>query len=228
VVEGEQLLVEAIRGQWTVLDVFVDPDREVSVDLSRLVVHELKAGVLERVATTESPQAVIAVVRRKEWSVQALRGWILVLDRLADPGNVGTLIRSAEAFGACAVACVVGTAEPFSPKAIRASAGAIFHLPVLTNTTLDALRDRGFRLFGTTSHGDPRTTSLEGADFDGDVAVVLGNEAHGMESDAPVDEWLSIPHVGRSESLNVAMAGTVVSYVVASRRGGGGGRTSVS
>jgi TrmH family RNA methyltransferase len=228
VVEGEQLLVEAIRGEWTVLDVFVDPDREVSIDLSRLMVHELKAGVLERVATTESPQAVIAVVKRKEWSVQALHGWILALDRLADPGNVGTLIRSAEAFGACAVACVAGTAEPFSPKAIRASAGAIFHLPVLTNTTLDALRDRGFRLFGTTSHGDPRTTSLEGANFDGDVAVVLGNEAHGMESDTPVDEWLSIPHVGRSESLNVAMAGTVVSYVVASRRGGGGGRTSVS
>jgi TrmH family RNA methyltransferase len=228
VVEGEQLLSEAIRAQWSVGEVFVDPDRGVSLDLAGLEVHELKSGVLERVATTETPQAVIAVIERREWAATPLHGWLLVLDRLADPGNVGTLIRSAEAFGACAVVCTVGTAEAFSPKAIRASAGAIFHVPVLSHTSLESLRDRGFRLIGTTSHGDPRTTSVDAASFNGDIAVVLGNEAHGMDAHAPVDAWVSIPHVGRSESLNVAMAGTVMSYVVSSRRGHGDGRTSVS
>ena len=227
-VEGEQLLSEAIRAQWSVGEVFVDPDRSVSLDLTKLEVHELKPGVLERVATTETPQAVIAVIERREWASTPLHGWVLVLDRLADPGNVGTLIRSAEAFGACAVVCTEGTAEAFSPKAIRASAGAVFHVPVMSHTTLESLRDRGFRLIGTTSHGDPRTTSIEVASFDGDIAVVLGNEAHGMDAHAPVDVWVSIPHVGRSESLNVAMAGTVMSYVVSSRRGHGDGRTSVS
>lgn len=227
-VEGEQLLAEAIEARWSIDEVFVDPDRVVDLDLSGFTVHQLQAGVLERVATTESPQAVIAVIRRRETPGSSLHGWMLVLDRLGDPGNVGTLIRSAEAFGACAVACTAGTADPFNPKAIRASAGALFHVPVLVNESLDALRERGFRLLGTTSHGDPRTTSLEGANFAGDVAVVLGNEAHGMDSHAPVDAWVSIPHVGRSESLNVAMAGTVMSYLVSSRRGNGGARTSVS
>lgn len=227
-VEGEQLLAEAIAARWSIDEIFIDPDRRTTLDLSGTTVHELKAGVLERVATTETPQSVIAVVRRRAWPEQSLRGWVLVLDRLSDPGNVGTLIRSAEAFGACAVACTSGTAEPFSPKAIRASAGATFHVPVLVNVSLDSLQARGFRLLGTTSHGDPRTTDLASMDFAGDIAVVVGNEAHGMDPHAPVDGWVSIPHRGRSESLNVAMAGTVMAYVVSCRRAKGDGRTSVS
>jgi len=237
VVEGIHLLQEALKAGWTVEDVFVDPARVADLGLRGLVVHELQDGVLERVASTESPQGVIAVVRRQVVrrqpeliadQVGALHGWMLVLDRLADPGNVGTLVRSAEAFGACAVSCLPGTVDPFNPKALRASAGATFHLPVLTDVPLESLRESGFRLLGTTSHGGPHTTSIESGDFSGDVAIVLGNEAHGMDEKSPVDGWLSIPHGGRSESLNVAMAGTVVSYVVATKRGRGDGRTSVS
>ncbi len=223
VVEGRHLLEEALRAEWQVLEVFVDPERADStlagLDLGVVVVHELQSGVLERVATTESPQGVIAEVARRDFADSVLHGWVLVVDRLADPGNLGTLIRSAEAFGASAVVCTSGTVDPFNPKALRAAAGATFHVPVLVDRRLEDLAQRGFRILGTTSHGSPRTSDIAMVDLHGDVAVVLGNEAHGLDPDVSVHEWVSIPHVGHSESLNVAMAGTVLSYVMASRRG---------
>ena len=223
VVEGRHLLEEALRGKWRVLEVFVDPERADAVlaglDLRGIVVHELQGGVLERVATTESPQGVIAEVARREHADSDVHGWVLVVDRLADPGNLGTVIRSAEAFGASAVFCTSGTVDPFNPKALRAAAGATFHVPVVVDCHIEDLARRGFRILGTTSHGAPQTLDVASVEVNGDVAVVLGNEAHGLDPDTPVHEWVSIPHVGRSESLNVAMAGTVLSYVMASRRG---------
>ena len=224
VVEGRHLLKEALRAKWRVREIFVDPARATAalagLDLRDVVVHELQEGVLERVATTESPQGVIAEVERRSFDAQP-DGWVLAVDRLSDPGNLGTLIRSAEAFGAGAVVCTKGTVDPFNPKALRASAGATFHVSVRVDCALDDLRRWGFRVLGTTSHDLQRVTDIGVADLGGRVAVVLGNEAHGLDPDAPVDEWVSIPHVGRSESLNVAMAGTVVSYVMASRRRSG-------
>ncbi|MFM8867819.1 MAG: TrmH family RNA methyltransferase [Ilumatobacteraceae bacterium] len=221
VVEGRHLLEEALRAKWQVREIFVDPARSAAslagLDVQDVPVHELQDGVLERVATTESPQGVIAEVARRRFDERP-RGWVLAVDRLADPGNLGTLIRSAEAFGAGAVVCTTGTVDPFNPKALRAAAGATFHVPVLVDRALDDLRHWGFRVLGTTSHESPRVADIGAADLGGEVAVVLGNEAHGLDADAPVDEWVSIPHLGRSESLNVAMAGTVVSYVVSSRR----------
>ena len=223
VVEGRHLLEEALRAKWNVLEVFVDPERAdaalAGIDLRNVVVHELQDGVLERVATTESPQGVIAEVARRDFAGFDLTGWVLVVDRLGDPGNLGTLIRSAEAFGASAVVCTAGTVDPFNPKSLRAAAGATFHLPVLVDHQIEDLSRKGFRILGTTSHGSPRTSDVAAVSVDGNVAVVLGNEAHGLDPDAPVDEWVSIPHAGHSESLNVAMAGTVLSYVMASRRG---------
>ncbi|MEN9300813.1 MAG: hypothetical protein RLZZ254_594 [Actinomycetota bacterium] len=221
VVEGRHLLEEALRAEWQVREIFVDPARSAEMladlDVRGVPVHELQDGVLERVATTEAPQGVIAEVVRRSFDAQP-DGWVLAVDRLSDPGNLGTLIRSAEAFGAGAVVCMKGTVDPFNPKALRAAAGATFHVPVRVDCALDDLRKWGFRVLGTTSHDSQRVTDIGTADLGGQVAVVLGNEAHGLDPDAPVDEWVSIPHLGRSESLNVAMAGTVVSYVMSSRR----------
>jgi len=224
VVEGRHLLEEVLRAKWQVREIFVDPVRSAvaleGLDVRGVPVHELQDGVLERVATTESPQGVIAEVLRRRFDTQP-EGWVLAVDRLSDPGNLGTLIRSAEAFGAAAVVCTAGTVDPFNPKALRAAAGATFHVPVLVDRALDDLRRWGFRVLGTTSHDAPQVADIGAADLGGQVAVVVGNEAHGLDPDAPVDEWVSIPHLGRSESLNVAMAGTVVSYVVSSRRSRG-------
>ena len=210
-VEGPLLIAEAVSAGWQVEAEFVDSGgRPVSNSPS----FELAPGVLERVATTETPQGSIAVVKVPERSVDLTSvSFVLVLDQLADPGNLGTLLRSAEAAGTEAVVLTPGSVDPYNPKVIRASAGAIFHVPTVT-ADLAQVGAGGCRLVGTSSH---RGTPYDRLDWSGRVAVVLGNEAHGLPDDAPV-EWVTIEHRGRAESLNVAMAGTLVVFEAARHR----------
>lgn len=171
--------------------------------------HRLAAGVMERVASTEAPQPVLAIIERRTVALPDPNGWIVVADRVADPGNLGTIMRSAEAAGAAAVALTPGTVDAFNPKVVRASAGSLFHVAIVEGVGLEEVKQRGYRLLGTTSHG---AVDYLDADFSGPVAIVLGNEAHGIDVNAPVDEWVTITHKGRSESLNVAMAGTILCF----------------
>jgi TrmH family RNA methyltransferase len=144
--------------------------------------------------------------------------FVVVLDRVADPGNLGTILRSAEAAGADLVVLTPGSVDPYSPKVVRSSAGALFHVPVVT-AAIDDVAAAGFELLGTTSHGFPGRTVVPytDADFTGRVAVIMGNEAAGLPDEwddtvGPVRSWVTIPHEGRSESLNVAMATTVLVF----------------
>lgn len=185
-------------------------------------VYEFAAGVIERVATTETPQPLLAVVDTERPGVAAahrrsvLAGADLVLvgDRIADPGNLGTMLRSAEAAGVDLVVVTPDTVDAFNPKVVRASAGALFHVPVIEATLAD-LRDVGVRVVGTSSH---RGIAHTAADWGGRVAIVVGNEAHGLADDTPVDDWVTIEHAGRAESLNVAMAATVLCFEAARQR----------
>lgn len=178
-------------------------------------VLELADGVLERVASTEHPQPNLAVVRMPvEPPALGELGFLLVADALSDPGNLGTILRSSEAAGVDAVVLTPGSVDPFNPKSVRASAGAIFHVPVVTATLAD-VRAAGATLVGTSSRqGAPHTE----ADWNGRVAIVMGSEAHGLPDDAPVDRWVRIEHHGRAESLNVAMAATLLVFEAARRR----------
>jgi TrmH family RNA methyltransferase len=147
--------------------------------------------------------------------------WLMVLNEVSDPGNLGTLVRSAEAAGASGVVMVGTTVDPWSPKVLRASAGAMLHVRLWQIDSLEQLRMAGVRLLGTSSHDDISVTgavSLYDADFSGLVGIVMGNESRGLDASADVDSWITIPQRGRSESLNVAMAGTVVAMQVAHAR----------
>jgi len=215
VVEGRVLVSEAFASGLDVLEEYVGPGGQ---PVGGAAVR-LGADALRRVATTEEPQPNVAVVRIPLGSLPTGSAQVLVADRIADPGNLGTMIRSAEAAGLDAVVVTPGTTDPWSPKAIRASAGAAFHVPVV-ESDLGTLRSSGFRLVGTSSH---RGEAHVHADLAGPVAVVLGNEAHGVDGAAPVDSWVRIDHRGRAESLNVAMAGTLLAFRMAecSHRGVG-------
>ena len=186
--------------------------------MSPAPLFELADGVLERVASTEHPQPNMAVVRvpaERGLSVRGfVRRFVVVVDQLNDPGNLGTILRSCEAAGVDAVVLTPGSVDPFNPKVVRASAGALFHVPVLVASVGD-LRSAGFRLVGTSSHQGDRHTH---ADWSGDVALVMGNEAHGLPDDATVDAWVRIEHHGRAESLNVAMATTLLVFAAAQAR----------
>lgn len=225
VVEGPVLVREAVdagirvREQYVRNDYF---DYEAPVES-----FELDAKTFASVSDTESPRGILAVCNIPD--AGSLRcgadEWLLVLHEVSDPGNMGTLVRSAEAGGARGVVLVGSTVDPWSPKVVRASAGAIFHVPVWQVESLSAVREVGVRLIGTTSHDSLSASSPESlysADLSGCVGIVLGNEAHGLPADAEVDSWVTIEHQGRAESLNVAMAGTVMAMHISRVRSGQG------
>jgi TrmH family RNA methyltransferase len=209
VVEGLTLLRQAVEAGWTVEGCYLSPGTAVDLDVS---LHELAPNVMERVASTESPQPVLAVVSMRPMALRDDATLVIVADQLADPGNAGTIIRSAEAAGAHGVIMTPGSVDPYNPKVVRASAGSLFRVPVL-EATLESLTN--FRLLGTSSHrGDVYTDPV----YHGRVALVVGNEAHGLADDAVIDQWITIPHAGPAESLNVAMAATVLLFEVARQR----------
>jgi TrmH family RNA methyltransferase len=215
VVEGGGLLAQAVAAGWQVESQFVAPGAEaVRCDAP---LFEFAPNVLERVATTENPQPVIGVVHMRAGALPPDATFVMVADRLGDPGNAGTIIRSAEAAGAQAVVFTAGSVDPYNPKVVRATAGSLFRVPVVM-CELDALRHAGLTVLATSSHHGTAYTDL---DLTGPVAVVVGNEAHGVAPDADVDGWITIPHVGAAESLNVAMAATVLAFEVARQRRAG-------
>ncbi len=144
----------------------------------------------------------------------------MFLDAVSDPGNLGTILRSAEAMGASGVVLGSGTVDLFNPKVVRASAGALFHVPVVEGASLDEVKALGYRVLATSSHEQAGSQNLHEADLSGAVCVVLGSEAHGVSAELAtnVDGWIRIDHAGRAESLNVAMAATIISYEMARAR----------
>lgn len=224
------LLGTALDAGASVLEVYVDEaaqhHQQVAAVLRRLPEWVepwvLPAGTLDRVGDASTSQGLAAVVERRNapWPGRDTTSFVLVLADVADPGNAGTLIRTATAAGAGAVA-VAGGVDPTHPKVVRASAGAVFGVDVVTvgapAEAVDRLRTEGFQLVGTAvDDGVP----YDEADLTVPVAVVLGNEAHGLPEDltAMLDLVLTIPMVGPTESLNVAMAGTVVCFEILRQR----------
>lgn len=182
--------------------------------------HFIDEATLERVASTVSPQPHIAVVEIPRSTALPEDGdcWLLVADRVQDPGNLGTMIRSAAAAGASALVVTPGTVDVFSSKVVRATAGALFLLPCIEVPSLGALSASKLSLVGTSSHEQAGSVAYDEFDFTGRVALVMGNEAAGLDASAPIDAWVTIPHVGPVESLNVAMATTVLSFEIARQR----------
>jgi RNA methyltransferase, TrmH family len=192
----------------------------------------LKEGVLEKVGSTRTPQPVLAVASMPTTGGDALGadGLVVVCVALSDPGNLGTLVRSAEASGAAAILLGPGSVDAYNPKVVRASAGAIFGIAVVdaesegwsTVEALHALGRLGRQRLGATA---ARGTPYAEADFTRPTAVVLGNEAHGLGDDvaAALDGHVTIPMAGSAESLNVAMAGTVLCFESGRQRRAGAG-----
>ena len=218
VVESATVAQVALDAGHEIEAVFVPEGSDVPAGgLAAATRFALAPGVLERVATTRSPQPFLAVVRYRPAGRQVLEraGFVVVAAGLADPGNLGTLLRTAEASGADAVVLTPDTVDVTNPKVVRASAGGLFLVPVVDQVELGELQALGLRTVGTSAEAGLRYTD---ADLTGRVAIVIGNEAHGLADDSPVDEWLSIPHAGRVESLNAAMAAAVLCFEVARQR----------
>ncbi len=238
VAEGIKIVEAALEAGAQVEGLFVAADRSDTDAVNALVeralssgirVFDLGPGVMERVSDTVTPQAVCAVVAMPNLELAPMlaaadRGdplLVLVCVDVRDPGNLGAVIRSGAGAGASAVVCAGTTADLFNPKTVRATAGTIFRLPLAiaddVTAALSMLTSKGLRLVATTAH---EGVDYALADLSGDIALVLGNEASGLDDEllSLFDERVTIPMAPFTESLNVAMTATVLSYEVARRR----------
>jgi TrmH family RNA methyltransferase len=232
-IEGLNLLREALRTGLRIQCVFVAEGAEQLLDLIPLETNTEKLlmpkSLLDSVVTTEAPQAIAALVEAPDWSWDHVLGphrkhsaLVLVLAGLQDPGNLGTILRSAEAFGADGVISLPGTVSAWNPKAVRASAGSVFRLPLLSIDAEECflpLREAGVRIWTTTGH------AAEPADLvnlTGPVALLIGNEGNGVPPELAelADGAITIPCPGPVESLNAAVAASVLLYEASRQRGG--------
>jgi TrmH family RNA methyltransferase len=186
-------------------------------------VAELREGVLEKIGLTRTPQPVLGVAAtiRRPFAAPDAAGVLVVGVGIADPGNLGTILRSAEASGAVGVVLCDNSVDPENPKVVRSSAGAVFGVPVMEADSvvevLDALGTAGWRRLGASAHDGE---VFEAVDFTGACALVVGNEAHGLPSEvvARLDGRVTIPMAATAESLNVAMATSVLLFEAARQR----------
>lgn len=228
VIEGAKVLDVALEADVAVRHVIVGTDviDRFADTIERLEARDIEVLVVdgptvEQLTSTRAPQGILAVVEGGVCDLGALKdatidaGFVVVAEDLNDPGNAGTLIRSAVAAGADAVVLAGSSVDATNPKTVRASAGAIFWLPVIAEDdvagALGRLAELGYVLIGAA--GDAEVT-CDRFDLSGPVALVLGSEAHGLSGTARarLDAVVSIPMAGRTESLNVSVAGSILAY----------------
>jgi TrmH family RNA methyltransferase len=224
-VEGVRLVEELLSADWEVEFVVTAPGlSETSRGLQLLEAMdergwkraEVSDSELKELADTETPQGVLAVahrpLRRLAEFQPPSRAALLVFDRLVDPGNLGTLLRAAQALGVVWAVALPGTVDPWNPKAARASAGSLFRLPVSQESwreVLAWLREREFTIFCADSSGDPVGRVGDPPDR---FALVLGNEPSGLSAEVrrDSDRLIAVPLPGGMDSLNVAIAGALL------------------
>lgn len=239
-IEGVHIVEEAIRSGLRFSAILF---RESSQPLATRLLPQIGSHVetllvpdkvFDSAVPSENPQGVAALVRLKDFSLDDLLeraevGPIVVIVALQDPGNLGTILRSAEAFDSAGVILGDGTVSRFNSKVIRASAGSLFRLPVVPSKSasgidaiIAALRARGARLLATSSH---KGTPLGQAALTGATAIFIGGEGAGLPKSmmAQMDETIAIPHSARVESLNAGVAASIVLYEAARQRAAGRG-----
>jgi TrmH family RNA methyltransferase len=233
--EGATFVAEALEDEaWAVLMVALTPEfsetergqRIISeAQRKRVQVVLMAPALFEEISVTETPQGVIAAVRQPQAErLERLKiptvATALVLEGLQDPSNVGAVIRVADAVGALLVLYTKGTADPYAPKAVRASAGSLLHVPIVPINSVDEavswLKANEFQIIATVPEGGE---SVFKANFGNQVAVLIGNEARGLSEEAKqlADLLVTIPMVGKTESLNVALATGLVLYEILRR-----------
>jgi TrmH family RNA methyltransferase len=230
-IEGPNLLEEALRAGLRIPTLFVAMEAENLLRGFSLPAETevllLPRELLNSTLTTETPQPVAALVEPPLWSwddIFACRAkaapLIVILAGLQDHGNLGTVLRSAEAFGAHAVLSLPGTVSAWNPKAVRASAGSLFRLPLLTVSAEDCfarLRQAGVKIWTTAVIG---AQAASYADLTAPAALIIGNEGNGVSGEiaAHADGAITIPCPGPVESLNAAAAASVLLYEASRQR----------
>ncbi len=231
-IEGPNLLYEALHAGLRIDCLFAAERAEhllETIPLPRETeILLLPSEVLNSALSTESPQPVAALIEPPDWTWDHLISTarktaplLLILAGIQDPGNLGTILRSAEAFAADGVICLPGTVSAWNPKAVRASAGSIFRLPLLATSEsacFDRLRVAGIRTFTSAVRGEAQPADL--VDLAEPVALLIGNEGNGVPAELArqANGAITIPCPGPVESLNASIAASVLLYEASRQR----------
>jgi TrmH family RNA methyltransferase len=217
-IEGPILIEEASRSGIEIVDLFIRSGARIP-EIEAAGAHELTADLFKSVQDTEHSQGLIATVRPRVFQLadvfEPAPALVVALARLQDPGNVGTILRVAESFGATGCIGLTGTASLYNSKVVRASAGSVFRLPHVSEVALNGivpeLRKRKVAIVGTSPTAE---RTIEEWDWKKPVAILVGNEGSGLSKDeiGYCDTVLRIPHQATVESLNSAIAAAIVLY----------------
>lgn len=237
VAEGVRLVEMAAESGWALRFCLVTSEaaREERAEriLARLAalgcpLYEATAEVYKKASDTDTPQGILLVLEERRENLAALLArqelFAVVLDGVQDPGNAGTIVRTADAAGVDAVICLEGTIDAFAAKAVRASMGSVFHVPIVRNVPREALRkflEQGaVRLLAADL--DATAEPYPAADYGGRIALAFGNEGNGVSDEVRrmAEEKVFIPMFGKAESLNVSTAAALLLYEAAGVRRG--------
>jgi TrmH family RNA methyltransferase len=235
VLEGVRLVEEALAAGLEFKGALVSPElarttrgQALAAELAShaIAVEEIGSRVFGELAGTDTPQGILAIVQPRVWALAELKGGgggggpLLVVDGVQDPGNVGTLIRTAHALGASASVLLRGSADPMNPKALRAAMGATFRHPVVQlddGPFIAWAREHGLVLWATAADGVPIARALDARASNKElIAVIVGNEGAGIrpQLNAIAAQRVAIPLAHGAESLNVAVAAGILLYEV--------------
>jgi TrmH family RNA methyltransferase len=227
IIEGEKFVSEIPKG-WPVKKYLFAKSYADTHDTSRFALRAecetLRDSMFASLSDTATPQGIMAVCEQKCFTLrEVLTGNCLLLlgENLSDPGNVGTLIRTASAAGADGVILTAGSAELYNPKVLRAAAGAVFHIKVVTgadiNDAIAKIKKHGAKVYASHPRSDILPYSIDMREA---VCLLIGNEAHGLTGEALslADSLVTLPMPGPAESLNASVAGAVLLYEAVRQR----------
>ncbi len=232
-IEGRNMFCEAIKGEQELHRIFVEREEaEQYLDEFRKTrdVEWIKIDhtLMKYICDTQTPQGIVAVARIPPGNLHTTvqkSGFLLFLDRIADPGNMGTILRTAWAFGVQGVILNNGCVDPFNPKVVRASMGAIFHVPVFNEISVEELvriKAEGYRILASSLNTD---LSIDRVDFTGRVIIIIGSEARGVSAKilSVCDQSFKIPIITPVDSLNAGVACGIIVYEAGKQRGSDSG-----
>ncbi|WP_028400920.1 TrmH family RNA methyltransferase [Ectobacillus panaciterrae] len=219
-VEGFHLAEEALRAQDTVRELIISENTDLPVkwDVGSAELYIVSEAIMKTLSETETPQGILAVCEKHEQHIQLSNGKFLLLDGIQDPGNLGTIIRTADAAGLDAVIIGEGTVDVYNSKVLRSTQGSIFHLPIIKGQLEEwvaNMKQESVPVYGTALQQAVPYPHVNPA---GSFALIVGNEGNGVRKDLLelCDQNLYIPIYGQAESLNVAVAAGILMYYLQS------------
>ncbi|MHB8063081.1 MAG: TrmH family RNA methyltransferase [Ruminiclostridium sp.] len=228
-VEGIRFVSDAIANGQNIVKVIVSDKLESlngGKELIKLVTAVcndcslVSEKLFKEISDTQTPQGILAVLKKREFVFDTAieqGDSVVILDSLQDPGNVGTIIRTADAAGVSAVILAKGCVDLFSPKVLRATMGSVFHIPIFEglyiNETIDLLKKSGYKVIASHLAGQ---NNYFDEDLTGKSAIIIGNEANGISDETAeiADKLVKIPMPGRAESLNASVAASIMIYEI--------------